>query len=513
MPHQRTDLSVAALIDLFALFAGRIGGILVTLLFIPRYHLLLGAATFGAVSLVLSLQAFFLVSDLGLATLISRDTAIARYDPDALTLVVLMRRRAEGILASIAVTVSILALVLPLLASPLVPWSFANGANVAMITTLIMALVATNIVQLSLNALGAYQAGAATAVTGAIVRGGATVVVLGSYPTLVAFLVVQLVVALLHLLVVRWYLERRCGVVHHRERLFDRAAMVDLLRRCIPLTIYTLASAAAVNLDKSIVSGFISLETAGSYFLATTYSLVPVAVLSGPINSYFAPRVAHARHAGDAAGERRLATVFQTLLMCAVVGPSLSLGVQASEWLGLWLHEAPQGLLAVAPILLAGGALSATGYYPTTYLIAAGDNGYLARLSLVCSAGVLAAAVYFAVQGNLVGIAWSYFVFYAAGFAGLWARMGVLTGWTKLAGFLMKAYVLPAVAILASYIVTYAITRRLSWEVALIAPLAAAAASSLLVLVVAFFYERRIAGHSSVEGLPRGIDHDHHTYP
>ena len=289
--------------------------------------------------------------------------------------------------------------------------------------------------------------------------------------------------------------------------------MVDLLRRCIPLTIYTLASAAAVNLDKSIVSGFISLETAGSYFLATTYSLVPVAVLSGPLNSYFAPRVAHARHAGDAAGERRLATVFQTLLMCAVVGPSLSLGVQASEWLGLWLHEAPQGLLAVAPILLAGGALSATGYYPTTYLIAAGDNGYLARLSLVCSAGVLAAAVYFAVQGNLVGIAWSYFVFYAAGFAGLWARMGVMTGWTKLAGFLMKAYVLPAVAILASYIVSYAITRRLSWEVALVAPLAAAAASSLLVLVAAFFYERRIAGHSSVEGLSRGIDHDHHTYP
>ncbi len=493
MSRLRTDPRLGALIDLFALFAGRIGGILVTLLFIPRYHLLLGGATFGAVSIVLSLQAFFLVSDLGLATLISRDTAIARDDPDALTLVVWTRRRAEAIIGAIALVITAIAVLLPLVLGPLLSWSLSDGVNVAMVALLIMALVATNIVQLSLNALGAYQAGAATAVAGAVVRGGVTVAVLAAYPTFSAFLQVQLAVAVLHLIAVRWYLERRCGPVRRHEPLFERAAIIDLLRRCVPLTVYTLASAAAVNLDKSIVSAFISLETAGSYFLATTYSLVPVAVLSGPINTYFAPRVAHARHAGDAASERRVAMLFQTVLMCAVVGPSLSLALQTPDWLRLWLHDAPAGVLAVAPVLLAGGALSATGYYPTTYLIAAGDNGYLARLSLVCGAAVLAAALFFAAHGDLLGFAWSYFGFYAAGFVGLWMRLGATTGWYRLGAFLGVSYVLPAAAVTAAYLATHMLTRGLRWEAALLIPLVAAGATSLAVLGWTFLRERRTA--------------------
>ncbi|UVO50928.1 oligosaccharide flippase family protein [Sphingomonas sp. SUN019] len=502
MFRRRADLRVAALVDLFALFAGRIGGILVTLLFIPRYHSLLGGATFGAVSIVLSLQAFFLVSDLGLATLISRDTAVARDDPDALTLVVWTRRRAEATLAAIAAAIAAVALAWPLLGralfgEALASWALADGVNVAMMALLIMALVATNIVQLSLNALGAYQAGAATAVSGAVVRGAATVAVLSAYPTLTAFLQVQLLVALLHLFGVRWYLEHRCGPVRRREPLFQRAAMIDLLRRCIPLTIYTLASAAAVNLDKSIVSAFISLETAGSYFLATTYALVPVAVLSGPISSYFAPRVANARHIGDIGDEQRVALTFQLMLICAVVGPSLSLGFQMADWLRLWLHDASSiaRVMEVAPILLAGGALSATGYYPTTYLIAAGDNGYLARLSLACSIAVLATATFFAARDDLVGFAWSYFAFYAAGFVGLWVRLGAITGWNRLASFLARAYALPAGAITASYLLGHALTRGRSWELELLVPMAAAGACSLLVLARVFRRERRSAGH------------------
>jgi O-antigen/teichoic acid export membrane protein len=482
---------IKPLLDLFSLFAGRIGGIFVTLLFIPRYHQLLGATTFGAVSIVLSIQAFFLVSDLGLATLISRDTAIARNDPDALNAAVWNRRRAECILFAIAAVIAVVATILPLVTGPLIPWSVGQGPNIAMVAFLIMALVATNIIQLSLNALGAYTAGASTAVIGAVVRGAATVAVLATYPTLSAFLQVQLVVALVHLAGVRWYLERLCGPTRQQERLFERGPMFDLLRRCIPLTVYTLASAAAVNLDKTIVSAFISLETAGSYFLATTYSQVPVAVLSGPINSYFSPRVAHARHTADTVDEQRVAMLFQTLIMCAVVGPSLSLALEAPEWLKLWLHAIPAGVLAVAPILLLGGALAATGYYPTTYLIAAGDNDYLARLSLTCGVSVLIGAVFFATRGDLVGFAWCYFAFYAAGFGALWGRLVMLTGWDAVARLLARAYVLPLVVISGSYMIAHVLTRGFPSEAAIAIPLASAAAASLAVLAWTFLGARK----------------------
>jgi O-antigen/teichoic acid export membrane protein len=505
--RDRLDVRIVALLDVLALFAGRIGGVLVTLLFIPRYHALLGGQTFGAVSIVLSLQAFFLVSDLGLATLISRDTAIARDHSEGLTRAVWMRRRAEALLGLIALVVAIFATGWPLLSmtffTELPSWSFEGGCNVAMIAMLIMALVAINIVQLSLNALGDYQISAASAVVGAIIRAVVTVAVLMAYPTLTGFLVAQLVLALLHLFAVRLYLEHRCAPLDWQEKLFELEAMRELLRRCIPLTVYTLASAAAVNLDKTIVSAFISLEAAGIYFLATMYALVPVAVLSGPINSYFAPRVAHARHVGDAVAENRMAVTFQLVLMCAVIGPSLSLGFQMMDWLQLWLDDRSQfaQIVAVAPILLAGGALSATGYYPTTRLIAGGDNNYLARLSFTCGIGVLILATFFASRADLIGLAWSYFAFYAAGFAGLWLRLATFTGWRWLWMFLLKSYVVPAVVIGATYLSIYALTRNFSQEASLLLPIIAAGICSTFVLFAAFRRAEPPATLPQSEGL------------
>lgn len=454
MPRLRGDYRVRALIDLLSLFAGRVGGILVTLLYIPQYNRLLGPQAFGSVAIVLSLQAFFLVSDLGLATLVSRDTAIARSDPDALTAVVWMRRRAEAILFLLAGTVAVSAILLPLIGAP-VPWSAANGANTAMICALIVALVVTNMVQLSLNALGLYRTGAGISVVGALARGAATVLVLRDAPSLSGFLQVQLVMAALHFVAARWLLERCCRPLRWRESLLRRDALAHLLRRCVPLAIYTLAGAGAVNLDKSIISAFISLEAAGAYFLATTYALIPVAILSGPINSYFAPQVAAARHNGDLAAERRLGAVFQVALTCAVVGPSLSLMFEMEQWLRLWLGESADisNVLLIAPILLAGGSLYATAYYPAGYLIAADNNRFLAKLSLITGVIVLALATGFAWRNQVHAIAWSYFGFYAVGFVALWARMGQLTGRATVAWFLLRDTLLPSALIGTGYAV------------------------------------------------------------
>lgn len=481
MPSLRHDTRAAALLDLFSLFAGRVGGILVTLFFIPQYNRLLGAEAFGAVAIVLSLQAFFLVSDLGLATLVSRDTAIAQGDPDALTAAVWTRRRAEALLWVLAGSVAGSAVLLALIGAP---WSIGEGANAAMIAALIAVLVATNMVQLSLNALGLYRVGAAAAVVGAVARGGATVLMLQGAPSLQAFLQVQLVVAALHFLAVRRLLERRCRPLTRREPLLGRDALADLLRRCVPLTIYTLASAAAVNLDKSIVSAFISLEAAGAYFLATTYALVPVAVLSGPINSYFTPRVAHTRHAGDPAAERRLGAVFQIVLICAVVGPSLSLMFEMERWLRLWLDGSADvaTVLLVAPILLAGGSLYATAYYPASYLVAAEDNRFLAKLSLVTGVAVLALAMGFAWLGQVRAVAWSYFGFYAVGFAALWARMGQLTGRAAVTVFLLRDTLLPGALIAAGYAVGSFLLDGAPFLLGLLGPAALGAALGASVL-------------------------------
>ncbi len=483
------------LADVFSLFAGRIGGILVTLFFIPQYNLLLGAEEFGGVAVILSLQAFFLMSDLGLATLISRDTAIARDSPTALHSVTWMRRRAEAILLVLATAAALIAVLLPL-AWP--AWSVESAFRVASVGYLVATLVATNIVQLSLNAIGLYRTSAIIAVIGAVTRGAVTVLVLHATPSILAFLQAQLIIAVVHFAIARAILDRRAATGLKAERLFDLEAIRLLCGRCAPLVLYTLGGAAAVNLDKTIISAFISLKVAGTYFLATTYALVPVGILSGPINSYFAPKVAHARHAGDHAAEYRLSLMFQLILMCVVVGPSLSLAVQMSDWLMLWLHDAAQvrRIMAIAPILLAGGALSATGYYPTSYLIAVEDNGYLARLSITAAIGVLIAAPVFAAQSDLRGVAWSYFAFYGVGFAGLWLRFGQQVGKQAATRFLAIAYLLPTVVIVLVYILIYTAieTQVTALPLRLLAPMAVATGVGLLACVGTFLYARKHLG-------------------
>jgi len=505
MIRMRSKPGFEALVDFVSLFAGRLGGILATLFFIPQYNHLLGAHVFGAIAIVLSLQSFFLMSDLGLATLISRDTAVARNNPMGLSTATWTRRRAELILALMATGITVVAILLPLTGLP-ISWSSASGINAAVIAMLVMTLVATNIVQLSLNALGLYRIGAGISVAGALARGIVTVAALRTAPSLPMFLQSQLVMAVMHFAAARWVLERHCAPVARGESVLDWQAMAQLLRRCVPLMLYTLGGAAAVNLDKSIISAFISFKVTGAYFLAATFALVPVGILSGPINSYFAPRVAHARQVGDTAEEYRLALMFQLILMCTVVGPSLSLAFQMSNWLMLWLHDAAQvaRIMVVAPILLAGGALSATGYYPTTYLIAAEDNGYLARLSMGTSVGVLIAASIFASRFDIAGVAWSYFGFYAVGFTGLWLRFGSKVGWHALGGFLAIAYLLPAVAIALAYFSLSALLKLtgVPAPVALLGPVAIASGVGALACAAIFLRARNRSDWLELKEIP-----------
>jgi hypothetical protein len=169
---------------------------------------------------------------------------------------------------------------------------------------------------------------------------------------------------------------------------------------------------------------------------------------------------------------------------------------QMADWLNLWLHDATKAarVMEVAPILLAAGALSGTGYYPTTYLIAAGDNDYLARLSLVCGASVLVAAVIFASRNDLTGLAWSYFAFYAAGFAGLWVRMTCLPGGRPLVRVLIIAYTIPTVVIAVGYWgATRLIGTTVSDVVRLLLPMTIGSVLGIIAAAVMFYIWSRCA--------------------
>lgn len=447
-----------AALDVASVFASRLGGIVVSLVFIPIYDRLLSPAAFGTVALLLSLQSFFLVSDLGLATVLARETAIARGNPGALRAAAGDRRRAEAIMVA-AVLVASLA------AAAIMAWQGGaealNGFRIMGATALIAFLVLLNIAQLCLNALSRYRLTSILTVGGTVARAAGSIVALTFVEASVdVFVWSQLLIAAGHYVVTRIALDRSAGVASPGlAPLLDWSAMRRLLMRCRAVMVYTLGGAAALNLDKTILATFLPIQLTGWYFLATTYALVPIAVLSGPLNQYFAPRVAHAEAQSDLVGRLRLATGFQLLLIAAVILPTFVLVRQAPVLIPLWLHDNPAvpQIVWLASILLVGTAIGATGYYPTTFLIAAADNAFLARLSAGSSVVVLAAATGWAIAGSLTGVALSYAAFHAFGCLAQWFRLR--RHWQNPAyrHLVLDCYLGPVAALLAACILSWGI--------------------------------------------------------
>ena len=82
---QQASLAMAdnkhRLIDLGLLYVSKSGAILVGLLILPFFNSQLGPDLFGLVALILSVQAFLLFVDFGMATLVGRDLAVAETTP------------------------------------------------------------------------------------------------------------------------------------------------------------------------------------------------------------------------------------------------------------------------------------------------------------------------------------------------------------------------------------------------------------------------------------------------
>ncbi|OWK27831.1 lipopolysaccharide biosynthesis protein [Sphingomonas dokdonensis] len=442
-----------------SVFASRMGGILVSLIFIPIYTRLLSPAEFGAVALLLSLQAFFLVSDLGLATILARDTAIARGDQVALAAATQDRRRGEMMVAVLVMLVALVALVVIALGGG--PDILRDGIRTIVSTALVALLVLLNISQLCLNALGHYRLTGLLTTSGTLARAAVSAIVLARVEASVdAFLWSQFFVAALHYATTRAALDQRSGAVpHNLAQLLDRAALIRLLVRCKPVMVYTLGGAAALNLDKTILATLLPIRLTGWYFLAATYAMVPIGILSGPLNQYFAPRVAHAEASGDTAARWRLAAAFQLLLLPAVVLPAFILIREAPLLIPLWLHGTPNApqIASLATILLAGTAVGATGYYPTTFLIAVADNRFLARLSAISAVIVLGVAAAWAAAGSLIGVAASYAIFHACGCIVQWWRLRQHWSRIQYRTFLLTCYLMPAAAMLLVCLIGWAL--------------------------------------------------------
>jgi O-antigen/teichoic acid export membrane protein len=419
---QQAKLSLAdngrRLIDLGLLYISKSGSILVGLLILPFFNSQLGPDLFGIVALILSLQAFLLMVDFGMATMVGRDLAIA--DTTALQRYMTWRA-AEWVISLLYLALVAIALI----ASWLLGGKLSS-LEILSCGLLFWALTLQNIGQSALLARHQFAVAAVLQITGVLTRHGLTaLMLLWIAPTLTCFIVTQSVVAVVQMLFTRWRCILELKSTTSEVVLFDisiRAKAMLLAGR--PLIVFGLAGAAVMQLDKVIVSGLISPRELGPYFLATTFCTTPISVLAAPVAQFFQPRLVNAFSTADPAAMRNTIIKYIGSLALFTLIPAGLLWFLREPLIGLWLGYADHTTLVVkySTLLLPGVAIGSLGYVPYSILIAKRDYGFQARLSVTLTFITLIATFVAALQNSIIAVSVIYALYHITSTVSSWLR-------------------------------------------------------------------------------------------
>lgn len=415
------------------LYAGKASGVLVTLLFIPFYSRILGPEQFGVAAVLLSLQALLIMLDLGLATLVGRDVASGDVSHSKLWAQVCNAERA------------LFGVYLAIFSAAMVAHAFNVTGGIST-TTLVCSvvlfgfLVLQNLHYCVILASRQYVRASVTQLVGNLLRAAVTAIVLNYYSaTLEAFVVVQSTVAGLQAWATRIQsaalLHEPAHVRYQPDMRGSWEGMLGLIRRSGSLALFAAAGAAVMQLDKPIISAFMSSVDVGPYFLAMSACLVPTSVLAGPVTQYFQPKVLAAFGKPDQAHVRHTFERFTLTLLTATLVPCAVIWLLRTDLIAIWLGHYSGNDLVVSyvEVLLLGVMIGALGYIPYTLLLAVQDYRFQGRLSLSLTVVTLLAATWAAYHQSVTWVAVAYALYHVSSTVLSWARTIYLSSTRELA--------------------------------------------------------------------------------
>jgi O-antigen/teichoic acid export membrane protein len=427
-----------AILDLAMLFFSKTGAIVVGVLFLPTYHERLGNEAFSAVAVILSIQAFAVMIDLGMSTLVSRDVAhVGRSSSMRLS----VWRQAEAAL----IYVYGLILLIVLLTCGAIGVSGPKLVVIVGCILLCLLTVLQNIGQTALLADKNFVVAGSIQIVGVIVRALATAVALTrQVEGLITFVVVQVAMMALHLLITRHFCNTRF-VAEDTARELEWSAVVKLIRRGRSLVVSGLAAAAVLQLDKPLVSAFATASDISSYFLAMSVSILPTSLLAAPLVQYFQPQIIGVLKTQSSPSSNRIITRFTVALLCVVTVPSWFFWHWTEPIISMWLAHSDLVVTvsSFAKILLPAFALGALSYVPVVLLLAAQDFKYQAVSSVCLTALTLALVLACASVKRIDWVCFTYLLYFVLASISVWCRALVLPSTRQLARLSASRSALP----------------------------------------------------------------------
>lgn len=404
-------------LDLISLYISKTGGIALGIIILPWYQTLLGTYAFGLVSLILAVQAFMLMFDLGMSTLVGRDIA---HSPNNKFIQV------NFFSSQIVLHIFYGTVFIAVLIGHFFWANFEFWRQIEVAIILFWAVTIQNLYQTALLADKKYALSAWLQAGGSFAKASITIVCLkiftASFDT---FLLAQLFVSLLHLalsylicLKVLWIESIKIDLAILWQ------ATKKLARRGRPLVLFSLAGASVLQLDKVIISLFTSPAKLSPYFLATTLSMAPISIMAGPLNQYFQPKIYQNILRSDSnQTERQLINLISSIVLI-VIFPSILLWINRDSLILLWIknYDLSAKVSHYASILIPGVALGSLGFVPYTILVANEDYKFQSYLSALLTGVTLLGTAFMAYSNNIEGICWLYAAYHSSSCIFSWIR-------------------------------------------------------------------------------------------
>jgi O-antigen/teichoic acid export membrane protein len=399
------------------LYLGKTGAVLVGMLILPQFSRLLGPEQFGIVAVIFSIQALLLLLDLGMSTLVARDVAAAPSEADGYA----VWRTGETVVTALYAALAPVTLLL----SPWLPTGLSLLESVGCLLLFWM-LTLQNVAQSALLARRQFVSCGIVQVAGVLARGIATLLCLKFFgANLSVFISTQLLFSIAQTVAMRVLCRRTldpAGAASSSRP--TRAQCLSLARRGRSLVVFGIAGAAVMQLDKLIVTAFTSTAAIAPYYLATAFSVTPIALLAGPVSQYFQPRLVRAISTGEASATRSVLRRYAMAIGLATLLPSAAIWWLREPILAAWLGHSPllPAVVEFTAILLPGVTLGALGYVPYGILVAREDFRFQAWASASMTIATLAATVAMARAHNVAGVCLVYAVYHATSTAVSTAR-------------------------------------------------------------------------------------------
>lgn len=373
------------IIDLGALYVGKVGALAVGFFLMPAYSLILGADQFATVAFILSLVNAAVTLDFGMSTIIGRDASDNLISSEkkykqlqaAITLVLIFY-----------VGLFLLSLIYDVISNN----NFDKSQLQIFSLILILSSLIQNIAVSYLNGIKEFRVSGLFLFFSVTIRGVASLWVIKYYQNNInSFMFVQASFALLFSFVFIWLTamyarneNKNNPIKFNSVEIF--IIMRKLARKGLPLLFMGISATLVMQLDKIALAHFAPKKVLSAYYLAFTFSTIPILAIAGPIKQYFQPHIV-SHLTGKFGSYRKQSLNFFWSLVIFVAVPSAAGYPFLKFIIGIWLGEniLINQVLVFSMVLLPAFAIGALSYFPSVLLVVAEDYKFQSWFAIATS--------------------------------------------------------------------------------------------------------------------------------